>query len=608
MTTETGSKGRRQSSNPPAHDLWVWPRLRAGSALAEWLLLATLLLVLGGAIGWYLYSQYRTVDSQERKRLSNQAQTLEKNLAPQLLLANRVIEGILHDIPSWRAQNDGFKAANRQLKGINNTLLDIRPISVIAADGHVIASSEEALLGMNFSQSDYFQTAVKDPDPAILHVSAPYKTVLDTLVISLFRAITGPHGEFAGIVIVTAVPEYFSTLLDSIRYSPSVRAAIVHGDGRLFLSSPPVAGILGMDLTVAGSFFTLHRQSNRPVSLLVGAVRSTGEERMMALRTIQLAAPPMDKPLIAAVGRDLQSIFAPWRQDVHWLGGMFGVVVLIAVGSLFLYQRRRQEAGSAEYARKVGEDQLSLFYAQDIVGMTITSPKKGWIRVNEHLCSMLEYSEQELRALTWAQVTHPDDLAADVEQFDRLLAHEIDGYRMEKRFVTRSGGTVSTNLVVRCVRAADGDVDFVTAVVEDITERKKVEAALRESEQRYRTMVEWTPEPIAVHRGYTILYANPAAIKMFGASCASDLTGTSLLDRAHPDCHQIAMSRTENYGNRGLDVPMLELKMLRMDGAVIDVEIQGTAIFYDGERVRQSSMRDISARKAVEAALEAARL
>lgn len=121
------------------------------------------------------------------------------------------------------------------------------------------------------------------------------------------------------------------------------------------------------------------------------------------------------------------------------------------------------------------EQQLRSFYDLNLLGLTITSPDKGWLRINHYLCNMLEYSEQELRGLNWAQLTHPDDLAADVEQFDRLLANEIDGYSLEKRFVSRTGKIIPSRVVVRCVRKPNHEVDYVTAMVEDITDRKKTE-------------------------------------------------------------------------------------------------------------------------------------
>lgn len=118
------------------------------------------------------------------------------------------------------------------------------------------------------------------------------------------------------------------------------------------------------------------------------------------------------------------------------------------------------------------EAQLASFYSLDLVGLTITSPEKGWISINTCLCDMLEYSEQELQKLTWAELTHPEDLDADVAQFSRLLANEIDGYSLEKRFISQTGKVVFTMLVVRCVRKDDDSVDYVMAMVQDISKQK----------------------------------------------------------------------------------------------------------------------------------------
>lgn len=144
--------------------------------------------------------------------------------------------------------------------------------------------------------------------------------------------------------------------------------------------------------------------------------------------------------------------------------------------------QRRQ----VELEKHASEERLRAFYELGLVGLAITSPEKGWLSINDCLCRMLEYSEQELLTMSWAQLTHPDDLAADVADFNKLLAHEIDGYSLEKRFISRTGRIVPTQLVVRCVRKADGAVDYVIAMVQDITERKRVEEALRTNEERLK--------------------------------------------------------------------------------------------------------------------------
>jgi len=150
-----------------------------------------------------------------------------------------------------------------------------------------------------------------------------------------------------------------------------------------------------------------------------------------------------------------------------------GQPVIMSGSITDITERKQIEKSVAEK-----EEQLLSFYKSDIVGLAITSPDKGWLRINNCLCVMLGYSEEALRSMTWTELTHPDDLAADVEQFSRLLANDIDTYGLEKRFISRTGKIIPTNLVVNCVRKPDGQVDYVTAMVQDITERKLSEHQL----------------------------------------------------------------------------------------------------------------------------------
>ncbi|MBA6251098.1 MULTISPECIES: EAL domain-containing protein [unclassified Colwellia] len=118
------------------------------------------------------------------------------------------------------------------------------------------------------------------------------------------------------------------------------------------------------------------------------------------------------------------------------------------------------------------EMQLASFYSLDLVGLAITSPERGWISVNNCLCNMLEYSEQELQKMTWAELTHPDDLETDIQQFNNIFSNKVEGYSLEKRFISKTGKVITTMLVVRCVRKIDGSVDYVMAMVADISQQK----------------------------------------------------------------------------------------------------------------------------------------
>jgi diguanylate cyclase (GGDEF)-like protein/PAS domain S-box-containing protein len=133
------------------------------------------------------------------------------------------------------------------------------------------------------------------------------------------------------------------------------------------------------------------------------------------------------------------------------------------------------------------------------------------------------------------------------------------------------------------------------ALEESVKERTE---ALKESEERYRTLVERSPEPIAVHRGGIVLYVNPAAVRNIGAKSAQEIVGKSVLDRIHPEFHQEVLERAKKFEELGISTSNYEEKFIKMDGAVIDVEVQSTEILFDGEWATQVALRDVTGRKA----------
>ncbi len=155
------------------------------------------------------------------------------------------------------------------------------------------------------------------------------------------------------------------------------------------------------------------------------------------------------------------------------------------------------ERKATEEALRVSEERMRLFFERQLVGMAITSPEKGWLRVNRKMCDMLGYTAEELMQKTWAELTHPDDLAPDVAQFELMLKGAIDSYTVEKRYIRKDGGIVHAALSIGCVRRADGSMDYVLALVEDITGRKHMEDELRQREMEARTLIEHTPDTIA---------------------------------------------------------------------------------------------------------------
>ncbi|HNX98221.1 MAG TPA: PAS domain S-box protein, partial [Candidatus Aminicenantes bacterium] len=136
------------------------------------------------------------------------------------------------------------------------------------------------------------------------------------------------------------------------------------------------------------------------------------------------------------------------------------------------------------------EARFRSYFELPLIGIAVTTPHKGWLQANDRLCDMLGYSRQELLRMTWAELTHPEDLASDNDRFDLMLAGDLDSYMIEKRFVRKDGRHLYTMLAVGCVRNPDRSVNYVVSLLQDIGARKQMEDALRESEERFRRLAE----------------------------------------------------------------------------------------------------------------------
>jgi PAS domain S-box-containing protein len=148
----------------------------------------------------------------------------------------------------------------------------------------------------------------------------------------------------------------------------------------------------------------------------------------------------------------------------------------------------------------VSDDRFRSYFDIGLIGMAITSVDRGVLEVNAELCRILGYDREELLRTRWSELTHPDDLEADVAAFQRVLDGELDGYRLDKRWIRKDGQVIDSVMAARCTRFADGSVDYFVALVLDTTERRKAERALAESEQRFRLLAESIPHHVWTFR------------------------------------------------------------------------------------------------------------
>lgn len=132
----------------------------------------------------------------------------------------------------------------------------------------------------------------------------------------------------------------------------------------------------------------------------------------------------------------------------------------------------------AEEAVRESEGRFRSTFEQAAVGMAHVGFEGEWLRVNEKLCEIVGYTRDELLGLTFQDITHPEDLQGDMDEFHRLIAGEIGSYSREKRYLCKDGSAVWINLTVGIGEDAAGRQEYTIAVIEDITERKRYEQEL----------------------------------------------------------------------------------------------------------------------------------
>ena len=196
-------------------------------------------------------------------------------------------------------------------------------------------------------------------------------------------------------------------------------------------------------------------------------------------------------PLFSRSGEPLGIVSTHFRQPHRPSERELRLTDLYARQAAELIERKR-----AEDALRVSEERFRRYFELGLIGMAMTSPTKGILEVNDELCRILGYQRSELLQMTWAELTHPDDLASDVAQFNRVMARQIEGYSLDKRWIRKDGRVIDSIMAAKCLRRADGSVEYFVGLVLDTTERKRAEEKLGESERRFRLLAESIPHHV----------------------------------------------------------------------------------------------------------------
>ncbi|MEN8142973.1 MAG: diguanylate cyclase [Thermodesulfobacteriota bacterium] len=135
-------------------------------------------------------------------------------------------------------------------------------------------------------------------------------------------------------------------------------------------------------------------------------------------------------------------------------------------------------------------------------------------------------------------------------------------------------------------------------------EKEELHRQTVESEERYRLLVDHAPDGIVIQVGGDIAFVNPAAVELFGGVEDKELVGKPILDLVHHNYHHVILGRLKDIFEKQCKMPWVELKMVRLDGMVVDIEVSSVPFIYQGRPAIQSIFRDITERKNSEKRLE----
>jgi len=533
--------------------------LRTENILIPRLILALALWLVGGVIAYTMYREDGHIEKRERERLSTQAKVIEENLAVQLEGIYLALEGIRRELPLWEGEGD-IEHASSHLRAMADAVPCISTFLITDSAGTITASNSTEVIGKNFRHREYFKAPLKDHNLSTLYISPPFKTMLGGFAINLTLSIPGPEGEFAGVISASLDPEYFRTLLGSVLYAPDMWTALAHGDGQQFLMVPDRNGMSGMDLAKPGTFFTRHRESALPATVMAGRAYATGEERLVAMRTVKPGKVPMDKPLVVAVGREMPALYADWRREAIGKTSLFGLLVLATALTLYLYQQRQRkfDAASARYEEMRRDSAERLKLATEAAGVGV------WDQDLENGCLTWDdamFSIYQLEPAAFSSVYH--------DWRDTVLPEDLNGTEAALQATINGGEPINTSFrirrgdgEVRTIRAMarvhynrDGKPVRVIGINEDVTERQQEAEALRKSERFLKTLTNAIPGMAAYwDKELRCTFANNEYWTWFGKTPAGmvgiqieELLGEELFRQNEPFIRNVLKGEAQHF-------------------------------------------------------------
>jgi len=290
------------------------------------------------------------------------------------------------------------------------------------------------------------------------------------------------------------------------------------------------------------------------------------------------------------------------------------VSITIIAPEMFIRRIRHSVEDLEEQKRRTDEADERSRQANEILN---TSPaiaflwrnNEGWPVefVSDNVERVFGYTHEEFMTggVAYGGLIHPEDSARVAGEVRRssMDADCNDFVHEPYRIITKTGEVRWVSDITKIRRNAQGQVTHYQGIVQDITDLKRAEAAARAAEERFKRVVEIAPWGIFVDVQGSLVYVNPAFMRLTGAERPEQLLGTSLLDWVVPEIREKVNERIRTVNEARAPIIPMERKHIRLDGTMLDVEAVAAPIDFAGQIGGMGMIRDITERKRAEEAL-----
>ena len=256
------------------------------------------------------------------------------------------------------------------------------------------------------------------------------------------------------------------------------------------------------------------------------------------------------------------------------------------------------------------EDEYILIAVLPVLGLAYWLNRRGYYRLAASVFLGITTAavflgaahEQNLGLISYLTIVFVfGSLFLPIYVLDGLVLTSVAGIVLLSRLVPEVGSSRAVIDYFGFTLLVGSALHLVTRYRDLIEKDRQTELAA--SEERYRRLVETAPVAVTVHSAGKFVYANPTALRLLGATSPEQVLGRPLEDLVHPDFREIVAARDRQILVQGRSTGPLEQKLIRLDGQIVDVEVTGAPVLYQGQLATQTVFRDITERRQTEEAL-----